>query len=89
VLIMSVNPGFGGQKFIPSALNKITALKKRIQEKKLSLRIAVDGGVTTANIAEIAISGADRFIAGSAIFNSASYQETITAMRKQLASVPR
>jgi ribulose-phosphate 3-epimerase len=88
VLIMSVNPGFGGQTFIPSALDKITALKKYVREKKLSLRIGVDGGVKTDNIAQIARAGADRFIAGSAIFNSANYQETITAMQKQLATVP-
>lgn len=84
ILVMSVNPGFGGQKFIPSALTKLTQLRQRIDQVDKTIRLAVDGGVGINNIAEIAAAGADTFIAGSAIFKSDSYQETISAMREQL-----
>jgi ribulose-phosphate 3-epimerase len=85
VLVMSVNPGFGGQKFIPSALKKLALIRNLIDESELDIRLEVDGGVTVHNIAEIAHAGADMFVAGSAIFNSADYRATIAAMRTQLA----
>ncbi|UCG06463.1 MAG: ribulose-phosphate 3-epimerase [Desulfobacterales bacterium] len=81
VLIMSVNPGFGGQSFIPNALNKIEALRKRIQDKGLSTLIEVDGGVNEKTIADISAAGADVFVAGSAIFGSRDYQKTIQHFR--------
>lgn len=84
VLIMSVNPGFGGQSFIPSALKKIARLRNHLDELGLTQRIAVDGGVKLNNIAEIAKAGADTFIAGSAIFNSEDYRQTIEAFRLAL-----
>jgi ribulose-phosphate 3-epimerase len=87
VLVMSVNPGFGGQSFIPSSLEKISALKKMIASRNLNIRIAVDGGIKTENIAEVAQAGADWFVAGSAIFNHSDYAEVITSMRKQLAGI--
>lgn len=87
VLVMSVNPGFGGQSFIPSALEKITNLKKLIKLHHLNIRIAVDGGIKTENIGQVAQAGADMFVAGSAIFNHADYAEVISNMRKQLQSV--
>jgi ribulose-phosphate 3-epimerase len=87
ILIMSVNPGFGGQTFISSALNKITQVKSLIEIQNQSVRLAVDGGVKTENIGQIAKAGADMFIAGSAIFNQSDYAETIANMRKQLANV--
>jgi ribulose-phosphate 3-epimerase len=83
VLIMTVNPGFGGQKLIPEVINKITQIRQRYPE----LDLCVDGGVTTKNIAALAQAGANQFVAGSAIFNSDNYQETIKIMREQLASV--
>jgi ribulose-phosphate 3-epimerase len=86
VLVMSVNPGFGGQKFIPSTLNKLRQLKKMISQADHEIRIVVDGGVTVNNIAEIAEAGADSFVAGSAIFGSGDYAGTISAMRAALAS---
>lgn len=82
-LIMTVNPGFGGQKLIPEVINKITQIRQRYPE----LDLCVDGGVTTKNIAALAQAGANQFVAGSAIFNSDNYQETIKIMREQLASV--
>jgi ribulose-phosphate 3-epimerase len=85
VLIMSVNPGFGGQKFIPGALRKIAAVRQFIDDSGLSIRLEVDGGVKVDNIAAIARAGADTFVAGSAIFNSSDYASTITAMRRELA----
>jgi ribulose-phosphate 3-epimerase len=85
VLIRSVNPGFGGQKFIPSALRKIAAARQLIDESGLQVRLEVDGGVKVDNIAEIARAGADTFVAGSAIFGSGDYAGTITAMRRELA----
>jgi len=87
ILIMSVNPGFGGQTFIPSALKKIAEVKKRIQLQDHPIRLAVDGGVKTENIGEIAQAGADMFVAGSAIFNHPDYKEVIANMRKELMGV--
>lgn len=85
VLIMSVNPGFGGQSFIPGALAKIKAVRERITRSGRDIWLEVDGGVKTDNIAEIAKAGADTFVAGSAIFGAGDYKATITAMRKALA----
>jgi len=85
ILIMSVNPGFGGQKFIPTALKKLQQARRLIDESGYDIRLEIDGGVTTENIAEIAAAGADMFVAGSAIFNSPSYEQTITTMRQRLA----
>ncbi|MEY4377304.1 MAG: hypothetical protein RJB26_1854 [Pseudomonadota bacterium] len=85
VLLMSVNPGFGGQKFIPSALDKLRAVRARIDEQVAAggraVRLEIDGGVKEDNIAAIAAAGADTFVAGSAIFNSPDYAATIAAMR--------
>jgi ribulose-phosphate 3-epimerase len=81
VLIMSVNPGFGGQAFIPSQLDKIRALRKRIDERKLSLEIEVDGGVKPGNAAEIAAAGADILVAGSAVFGAKDYAAAIRGIR--------
>lgn len=83
VLVMTVNPGFGGQKLIPEVINKIT----QIHQLYPQLGLCVDGGVTTKNIADLARAGANQFVAGSAIFNSTSYQETIKDMREQLANI--
>jgi ribulose-phosphate 3-epimerase len=85
VLIMSVNPGFGGQAFIPGALAKLAAVRKRIDQSGRDIWLEVDGGVKTDNIAEIAKAGADTFVAGSAIFGSKDYKATIAAMRAALA----
>ena len=84
VLIMSVNPGFGGQAFIPSSLDKISALRQQIQDRGLSVLIEVDGGVNKQTIAEIASAGADVFVAGSAIFGSKDYQNTIQSFRQKI-----
>ena len=81
VLIMSVNPGFGGQAFIPSQLDKIRALRKRIDARKLDLEIEVDGGVKTDNAAEVAAAGADILVAGSAVFGSKDYAAAIRGIR--------
>lgn len=89
ILVMSVNPGFGGQTFIPSALDKISAIKELVTSRNLNIRIAVDGGIKTENIGQVAQAGADMFIAGSAIFNQPDYAEVISNMRKQLAGVRR
>ncbi|MCS5559240.1 MAG: ribulose-phosphate 3-epimerase [Oceanospirillaceae bacterium] len=86
ILLMSVNPGFGGQKFIPSTLDKLRLVRQRIDSSGLDIRLEVDGGVGVANIAEIAAAGADTFVAGSAIFNTDDYKATIDLMRQQLAS---
>ena len=86
VLVMSVNPGFGGQSFIPSALDKLRAIRQRIDAAGLSARLEIDGGVKVDNIAEIAAAGADTFVAGSAIFGSDDYAATIAQMRQQIAS---
>jgi len=87
VLIMSVNPGFGGQSFIPSALDKIRALRQRITERGLSTELEVDGGVKIDNIREVVAAGADVLVAGSAIFNTEDYAATITALRKNAANI--
>ena len=87
VLIMSVNPGFGGQKFILEALNKLKAVRERIDAGNKKILLEIDGGVKVDNIAEIARAGADTFVAGSAIFNSKSYSETITLMREVLSKI--
>jgi len=85
VLLMSVNPGFGGQSFIPSSLEKLRVVRKMIDDKNLSTRLEIDGGVKTDNIKAIALAGADTFVAGSAIFNTDNYKSTIEAMRFELA----
>ena len=85
VLLMSVNPGFGGQFFIPSSLEKLRVVRKMIDDKNLSTRLEIDGGVKTDNIRDIASAGADTFVAGSAIFNTNNYKSTIDAMRSELA----
>ena len=85
VLIMSVNPGFGGQSFIPGALSKIKAVRERIARSGRDIWLEVDGGVKTDNIAEIARAGADTFVAGSAIFGAGDYKATISSMRAALA----
>jgi len=82
VLIMSVNPGFGGQKFIPNSLDKIRKLKHMIQDRELSTLIQIDGGVNKKTIDEINKAGTDVFVAGSAIFGSSDYEETITTFKK-------
>jgi ribulose-phosphate 3-epimerase len=87
VLIMSVNPGFGGQKFIHEALNKLRAARGRITASGRDIWLEIDGGVKIENIAEIARAGADTFVAGSAIFGSKNYKTTIDAMRAELASI--
>lgn len=84
ILIMSVNPGFGGQQFIPSALQKLREAKARIQQSGRDIWLEVDGGVKTDNIAEIEKAGADTFVAGSAIFGKPDYAATIRAMRAEL-----
>jgi len=84
VLIMSVNPGFGGQKFIPAALAKLRAVRERIEKTGRDVWLEVDGGVKVDNIAEIARAGADTFVAGSAIFGTRDYKATIAAMRAEL-----
>ena len=84
VLLMSVNPGFGGQDFIPSVLEKILALRKTIDQKELNIRLEVDGGIKLDNIAEVANAGADTFVSGSGIFGEKSYQDVISKMRQTL-----
>lgn len=84
ILLMSVNPGFGGQKFIPSTLKKLAQVRKLIDNSGHRIRLEVDGGVGLNNIREIADAGADMFVAGSAIFNSDDYAKTIAAMREAL-----
>jgi len=87
VLLMSVNPGFGGQSFIPATLDKAREARKMIDESGYDITLEIDGGVGVANIKEIAEAGVDMFVAGSAIFNSESYKETIDKMRAELAQV--
>jgi ribulose-phosphate 3-epimerase len=84
VLIMSVNPGFGGQAFISNSLNKIKALRRLIQDKGLNTLIEVDGGVNEETIADVSAAGTDVFVAGSAIFGSQDYQKTIQSFRKKI-----
>jgi ribulose-phosphate 3-epimerase len=88
VLVMSVNPGFAGQAFIPHALEKVAAVRRRIDETGRDVLLEVDGGVKVDNIAAIAKAGADTFVAGSAIFGSKDYKATIQAMRTVLAGTP-
>lgn len=85
VLLMSVNPGFGGQKFIPAALDKLREARKIIDQSGLDIRLEIDGGVKVDNIGEIAAAGADTFVAGSAIFGSDDYATTIAAMKENIA----
>jgi len=85
VLVMSVNPGFGGQHFIDGALAKLEAVRAVLDREKRPIRLEVDGGVKVANIARAAAAGADTFVAGSAIFGSKDYKATIAAMRRELA----
>ncbi|SNC63704.1 ribulose-5-phosphate 3-epimerase [Marinobacter sp. es.048] len=89
VLMMSVNPGFGGQKFIPGTLDKLREARKRIDASNYNIRLEIDGGVKTENIREIAEAGADTFVAGSAIFNTDDYKTTIDAMREELEQARR
>jgi ribulose-phosphate 3-epimerase len=86
VLLMSVNPGFGGQKFIPGALPKLRAARERIRASGRAVRLEIDGGVKADNIGAIAAAGADTFVAGSAIFSSKDYAATISAMRAAIAA---
>ncbi|WP_369858038.1 ribulose-phosphate 3-epimerase [Candidatus Thalassolituus haligoni] len=87
ILLMSVNPGFGGQSFIPGTLDKLRQARQRIDDSGLDIRLEIDGGVKVDNIREIAAAGADMFVAGSAIFNQPDYQAVVEQMRKQLASL--
>lgn len=87
ILLMSVNPGFGGQSFIPSTLDKLRQVRKLIDDSGYDIRLQVDGGVKVDNIAEIAAAGADMFVAGSAIFNKPDYKAVIDEMRSELAMV--
>jgi ribulose-phosphate 3-epimerase len=87
ILLMSVNPGFGGQSFIPKTLDKLRAVRKMIDESGRDIRLEIDGGVKVDNIKEIAEAGADMFVAGSAIFNQPDYKAVIDQMREQLAQV--
>ena len=85
VLIMSVNPGFGGQSFIPGALDKLRAVRERIDASGRAIRLEIDGGVKPSNIAEIARAGADTFVAGSAVFNEPDYAAVIARMKAAIA----
>jgi ribulose-phosphate 3-epimerase len=85
VLLMSVNPGFGGQSFIPETLEKLRVVRALIDSRDLQTRLEIDGGVKTENIKEIASAGADTFVAGSAIFNTKDYKKTIDQMRSELS----
>ncbi|GIU32406.1 ribulose-phosphate 3-epimerase [Shewanella schlegeliana] len=87
ILLMSVNPGFGGQSFIPTTLDKLRQVRKLIDDSGYDIRLQVDGGVKVDNIAEIAAAGADMFVAGSAIFNTPDYKAVIDEMRAELASI--
>ncbi|WP_027858137.1 ribulose-phosphate 3-epimerase [Marinobacterium jannaschii] len=89
VLLMSVNPGFGGQKFIPGTLDKLRQARKMIDDSGYDIRLEIDGGVGIQNIREIAEAGADTFVAGSAIFNTEDYKATIDAMRAELAQAAK
>ncbi|QMV13101.1 ribulose-phosphate 3-epimerase [Vibrio spartinae] len=89
ILLMSVNPGFGGQSFIPHTLDKLNAVRERINASGRQIRLEIDGGVKVDNIREIAEAGADMFVAGSAIFGQPDYQQVIDAMRAELVQVKR
>ncbi len=86
ILLMSVNPGFGGQKFIDSVLGKLASVRQRIAASGRDIRLEIDGGVKVENIGAIARAGADTFVAGSAIFGSKDYADTIRRMRAQIAA---
>jgi ribulose-phosphate 3-epimerase len=88
VLLMSVNPGFGGQQFIESTLPKVTAVRQRIERSGRAIRLEVDGGVKVDNVGRIAAAGADTFVAGSAIFGADDYRATIAAMRREIDAAP-
>ena len=87
VLLMSVNPGFGGQKFIDSVLNKITKVRSLIEKNNLNTRLEVDGGINLENLSQVASAGADTFVAGSAIFNENDYSAVIKKMRSSLETI--
>ena len=87
ILLMSVNPGFGGQKFIDSVLTKVTKVRDTIDKKNLDIRLEVDGGINLENIATVAAAGADTFVAGSAIFNQEDYSKIIKQMRSSLEAL--
>ncbi|MDF5517833.1 ribulose-phosphate 3-epimerase, partial [Vibrio parahaemolyticus] len=87
ILLMSVNPGFGGQSFIPHTLDKLRAVRKMIDESGRDIRLEIDGGVKVDNIREIAEAGADMFVAGSAIFGEPDYKQVIDQMRAELTEV--
>jgi ribulose-phosphate 3-epimerase len=87
ILLMSVNPGFGGQKFIPQTLEKLKEARALIDASGRDIRLEIDGGVNVQNIREIAAAGADTFVAGSAIFSQPDYKSVIDAMRVELAQV--
>ena len=87
VLLMSVNPGFGGQSFIPGTLDKLSKAREIIDRSGREIRLEIDGGVKVDNIADIAAAGADMFVAGSAIFNAPDYAAVIAQMRDELAKV--
>ena len=89
VLLMSVNPGFGGQAFIPSTLDKLRRVRERIEASGRSIRLEIDGGVKPANIGEIAAAGADTFVAGSAIFGQSDYRDVIRRMKEAVEAVRR
>ncbi|MGF1874286.1 ribulose-phosphate 3-epimerase [Photobacterium frigidiphilum] len=89
ILLMSVNPGFGGQSFIPNTLDKLREVRQRIDASGFDIRLEIDGGVKADNIREIAEAGADMFVAGSAIFNQPDYKVAIDEMRAELAKVER
>jgi len=86
VLIMSVNPGYGGQSFIPGALDKLRAARERIDASGRAIRLEVDGGINADNIGDAAAAGADTFVAGSAVFGASDYGAAIAAMRERLAA---
>lgn len=85
ILLMSVNPGFGGQSFLPSALEKLRQVRKRIDESGFNIRLEIDGGVNGSNIGAIKAAGADTFVAGSAIFGKPDYKKIIDDMRSEMA----
>ena len=87
ILLMSVNPGFGGQKFIPATIDKVREVRALIDASGYDIRLEVDGGISASNIAEIAATGADTFVAGSAIFSQPDYKSVIDGMRAELAKV--
>lgn len=89
ILLMSVNPGFGGQSFIPKTLDKLRQVRKMIDDGGYDIRLEIDGGVKVDNIAEIAQAGADMFVAGSAIFNQPDYKQVIDNMRRKLDKVSK